>query len=88
MLGGHNFDGNLEKNRLGFIIFMAGWSSYGYLLGVNRSNWVIRYMGLCVYLSEELELEIWGLGREDCCIGFISVFCNWISDVRSLGHYG
>ena len=53
MLGGHNFDGNLEKNRLGFIIFMAGWSFNGYLLGVNCSNWIVRYMGFCVYLSEE-----------------------------------
>ena len=53
MLRGHNFYGNLEKNRLGFIIFVAGWSSYGYLLGVDRSNWIIRYMGFCVYLSEE-----------------------------------
>ena len=88
MLRGHNFNGNLEKNRLGFIIFMAGWSFNGYLLGVNCSNWIIRYMGFCVYLSEELELKIWGLGREDCCIGFISVFYNRISNASSLGHYG
>ena len=67
---------------------MARWSSYGYLLGVNRSNWIIRYMGICVYLSEEPELKIWGLGREDCGISFISVFSNRISDVWSLGHYG
>ena len=79
MLRGHNFYGNLEKNRLGFIIFVAGWSSYGYLLGGDRSSWIIRYMGVCVYLSEEPELKVWGLSREDCSISVISVFYNRIS---------
>ena len=79
MLRGHNFYGNLEKNRLGSIIFVAGWSSYGYLLGGDRSSWIIRDMGFCVYLSEEPELKIWGLSREDCSISVISVFYNRIS---------
>ena len=80
VLRGHNSHGNLEKNRLGFIIFVAGWSSYGYLLGVDRSDWIIRYMGFCVYLSEEPELKIWELDREDPGISVISMFYNRISD--------
>ena len=76
------------KKSLGVYHFMAGWSSYGYLLGVNRSNWIIRYMGFCVYLSEEPELKIWGQDRENCGLSFNSIFYNRISNAWSLGHYG
>ena len=42
VLGGHNFDGNLEKNRLGFIIFALG----GLLMGTSWG--LIAPIGLSV----------------------------------------